>query len=66
MSKKDLKKLKDDLYWETRTQKNNAWGEKDFHKAENIRKKEREYFKKWKFVKGLLKAQEKEQENETK
>ena len=69
MSKEELKKIKDSLYWETRTQRKGAWKEKDFNRAEKIRKKERENFEKWKFVSGLIKAtekQEKEQENETK
>lgn len=57
---KDLKKLKDNLYKETVIQRKNAWAEKNFKKAQAIRKKETENYKKWKFLNGYLKAIEKE------
>ena len=61
---KDLKKIKDNLYKETKIQRKNAWKEKDFKKAQAIRKKEQETYDKWKFVAGLLKANEKEKKND--
>ena len=57
--KKDLKKLRDDYYWLTKRQRVGAWKEKDFKKAERLRKKEKINFEKWKLLDGLVKEMEK-------
>jgi hypothetical protein len=58
----DLNKMRDNLYKETKIQRQNAWKEKDYKKAVAIRKKEQETFKKWEFVKKFIDAKRKEDE----
>lgn len=61
--KKEMVKLRDDLYKFTKMQKEGAWKEKDFKKAHKIRQKEKINYEKWKLLNGIIKEMEKE-ENE--
>lgn len=62
---KDLSKLKDDLYQQTKIQRKRAWGEKDYKKCIKLREKEKETYEKWRLLNGIIKANEKEgKENE--
>ena len=64
---KELNKLKDDLYQQTKIQRKRAWGEKDYKKCTELRKKEQESYEKWRLLSGIIKANEKEgKENEDK
>ena len=48
--KKEMVKLRDDLYKFTKMQKEGAWKEKDFKKAHKIRQKEKINYEKWKLL----------------
>lgn len=65
MGIKELNKLKDDLYVVSATQKKQAWYQKDYETSMKIRQKEKENYEKWRLIKGIIKANEKEKkENE--
>lgn len=63
--KKEMIKLRDDLYRHSKLQREGAWKEKNFKKASKIRKKEKVNYEKWKLINGIIKEMEKE-ENEGK
>ena len=61
--KKEMIKLKDELYRHSKLQKEGAWKEKDFKKAHKIRQDEKINYEKWRLLNGIIKEMEKE-ENE--
>lgn len=63
--KKEILKLRDDLYINTKLQREGAWKEKNFKRSCEIRKKQKENFEKWRLLNGIIKEMEKE-ENENK
>lgn len=58
---RELKKLRDKYYWESRLQRSGAWKEKDFKKAIRIREKEKINYEKWKLLDGVIKVYEREE-----
>lgn len=60
---RNLNKLKRELFFKARTQRENAWNEKDFKKAMEIREKEQEDYEKYMFLQKLIGADEKERKN---
>ena len=61
--KKEMIKLRDDLYKHSKMQKEGAWKEKNFKKAIKIRKEEKVNYEKWRLLNGIIKEMEKENEN---
>lgn len=59
----NLKKIRRDLNFVATNQKINAWKEKDFDKAQNIREKEQENYEKIKLIDGIIKASRKGDKN---
>lgn len=63
--KKEMLKLRNDLYEYSKLQRLGAWEEKDFKRAVKIREKEKINYEKWRLLNGIIKEMEKE-ENENK
>lgn len=59
---KQLKNLRDKYYQETIIQKKKAWSIKNYKKSIEIRNQEKENYKKWQLLNGLVKEMEKENE----
>ena len=59
----NLNKMRRELFEITRTQRENAWNEKDFKKSMSLREKEQENYEKLKLLNGIIKANEKERKN---
>ena len=55
-----LSLLRNKYYEETKLQRQGAWGEKNFQRACEIRRKEKMNYEKWKLLDGIIRAQERE------
>ena len=55
-----------ELYKLTKSQRQNAWGIKDFDKSMKLRQQEQENFEKLQLLNGLIKAKEKGRKNDKK
>lgn len=60
----NLSKMKKDLLFEMKSQRQGAWGIKDFEKAQKIRKKEQKNYEKLQLLEGIIKASEKGNKND--
>ena len=64
MKKNNLAKLQYELFKKSQEQRTKAWCEKDFDKAQEIRKEEQRTYEKSKLLEGLRKAKEKQEREE--
>lgn len=65
MKKNNLAQLQYELFKKSQEQRNKAWYQKDYDKAQEIRKEEQKNYEKCRLLEGLRKAKEK-QERENK
>ena len=61
MSKDNLGKLQRDLFKISQEQRTKAWYQKDYDKAQEIRKEEQKTYEKCRLLEGLRKAKEKQE-----
>lgn len=61
MKKNNLAQLQYELFKTSQAQRNQAWYEKDYNKAQKLRKEEQKTYEKSKLLEGIRKAQEKQE-----
>lgn len=55
----NLSKLKRDLFFKSKEQKNAAWVAKNYDEQKRIREEEQKVYEKWQLLDGIMRANEK-------